>query len=481
MYLNCLPFHSLDNNEFNNLFNNYHNINLNDSSLYFDPRCLSDSYNRDIDPDLGNSFGIFDKNSSSKYYDYIDLPQVFQHPKSSGPSLKVISQNIRSLDKNFEEFYLDIAEQNFDVIALCETWMSNDLSPLYADFQSYNGIFQNRSGIGGGVAFYVSKSISYDVIESFCFTESFIESIFVNFCVNGEFFIIGNIYRPPKGNLQEFTDKIVTLLESCKLNYSKYRLYIMGDLNINILKYPACSYVQNFVHAMLSYELCPMIRRPTRVSGSSATILDHIWTSDPLVECSGIIKNHITDHYSVFITSKIVNLAQKKTIDLITYRNYSETNKQKFRMKLNAISWIPLLSEENVDAVYSGFYSVLNDLFNECFPIEKRRSKPIDVQKPYIDDYIKGLIKEKRRIMKLYNKHPITYGDMYRDIRNKVNNVVQSSKRNYYRSHLAENERHPRTMWKTINEILGNNGKKNCVIQELKSSNGQITDNLGIS
>ena len=89
---------------------------------------------------------------------------------------------------------------------------------------------------------------------------------------------------------------------------------------------------------------------------------------------------------------------------------------------------------------------MLSDLFNRYFPIEKRRSKPIDIQKPYIDYYVKRLIKEKRRIMKLYNKHPITYGDMYRDIRNKVNNVVQSSKRNYYRSHLAENERHPRIM-----------------------------------
>ena len=34
--------------------------------------------------------------------------------------------------------------------------------------------------------------------------------------------------------------------------------------------------------------------------------------------------------------------------------------------------------------MYSGFYSVLSDLFNECFPIKKRRSKPIDVRKPYI-------------------------------------------------------------------------------------------------
>ena len=87
-----------------------------------------------------------------------------------------------------------------------------------------------------------------------------------------------------------------------------------------------------------------------------------------------------------------------------------------------------LLADENVDIVYSGFNSVISDLFNECFPVKNRHSKPIYVQKLCIDDYVKGLITLKCKILKLYKKPSI----MYRDIRNTVNSVAQSSLINYY-------------------------------------------------
>ena len=224
-----------------------------------------------------------------------------------------------------------------------------------------------------------------------------------------------------------------------------------------------------------------MIRRPTRVFGISATILDHIWTTDLNVKCSGIIRSCITDHYSVFVATNILSNNHPNDNNLVTYRNFSQRNKQKFGEKLNALSWEPLLSETNVNILYSSFYDIMCQIFDECFPICQRKVRPIDNQKPYVDDYIKGLIKEKHRILKLYNRNPITYGDEYRYIRNKVNNAIQSAKRNYYKTNLAQNDRNPQKMWKTINEILGNIGNRNCKIPFLKTSNGAVTDGLSIA
>ena len=45
------------------------------------------------------------------------------------------------------------------------------------------------------------------------------------------------------------------------------------------------------------------------------------------------------------------------------HRNYSVTNEQKFRTRLNVFTWILLLAEKK--KVYSGFNSVISDLFNE--------------------------------------------------------------------------------------------------------------------
>ena len=97
-------------------------------------------------------------------------------------------------------------------------------------------------------------------------------------------------------------------------------------------------------------------------------------------------------------------------------------------------------------------------------------------------NYIGGFIREKHRILKLYNKYPITYGHVHWNIRNEVNNAIQSAKRNYYKSNLVQNDRNPQKMWKVINEIIGkNNGKNMCNIPYLTTSDGKITDSLAIA
>ena len=52
---------------------------------------------------------------------------MLQNPNSSNVLLKIISRNIRGMHKNFEELYHDIAERNFDIIALNESWLTDDV------------------------------------------------------------------------------------------------------------------------------------------------------------------------------------------------------------------------------------------------------------------------------------------------------------------------------------------------------------------
>ena len=71
---------------------------------------------------------------------------------------------------------------------------------------------------------------------------------------------------------------------------------------------------------------------------------------------------------------------------------------------------------------------------------------------------------------------------MYRNIRNKVNNAIQSAKRNNYKSNLVQNDRNPQKRWKVINEIISkNNGKNICNVPYLTTSDGKITDRLVIT
>ena len=198
-----------------------------------------------------------------------------------------------------------------------------------------------------------------------------------------------------------------------------------------------------------------MIRKPTRVSSSSATLIDHIWTNDLTVSQSGIIRYYTSDHFPVFISTKlndsVLNLGAYETV---VYRKFSVSNKCVFSDCLRSVDWSDVLQSPEVNVAYNAFHIKLYNLFNSCFPLCTRRKKKLDIFKPYINDEIKVLIKEKRRLMKLFSKWPITYAEQYKRSRNKVSNAVRAARRNYYRNSLNVNDCNPHRMWKTLNELM---------------------------
>ena len=64
--------------------------------------------------------------------------------------------------------------------------------------------------------------------------------------------------------------------------------------------------VRDFFNLIFQNGIFPLINRPTRVTKSSATIIDHVLTNtiiDSEVQ-SGIIKADISDHFAVFSLMK---------------------------------------------------------------------------------------------------------------------------------------------------------------------------------
>ena len=89
--------------------------------------------------------------------------------------------------------------------------------------------------------------------------------------------------------------KIKTLI--CK-NQGK-PLFSVGDLNINSLDHSIGTNVRDFFKLIFENGIFPLINRPTRVTKSSARIIDHVLTNT-IIE-SGIIKTDISDHFAVFV------------------------------------------------------------------------------------------------------------------------------------------------------------------------------------
>ena len=186
--------------------------------------------------------------------------------------------------------------------------------------------------------------------------------------------IIGVVYRPPNSNLENFYDVLRTMLVSiCR---EKKLCYILGDYNLDLLKSESHSLTKDFVNLMFEHSFVPLINRPTRVTRSSASLIDNIFTNDLSFSnssSSGILLNDTSDHYPVFHLSTTNELIEKEIV--ITKRRITNETRLKFIDMVTNVDWSFVSSIENTQLAYSAFSEKYIDLYNRAFPkVNKKKS-----------------------------------------------------------------------------------------------------------
>ena len=73
----------------------------------------------------------------------------------------------------------------------------------------------------------------------------------------------------------------------------------MGDFNLHLLD-SSDNNTQLLTDAMFNSNFYPLINKPTRITGSSASTINHIWTNVTNTRInSGIITHCVADHLPV--------------------------------------------------------------------------------------------------------------------------------------------------------------------------------------
>jgi hypothetical protein len=220
--INILPFNHLsENDEFmNTLTKNDSKPYLNCQNLLFNPFELLPDNDKaypcssyDADQHYFNQSHEINNLCNSNYYNIDE----FNNANSSQHKEKQCSMyhcNIRSVTKNGNNLscHLNAIEQEFDVIALSETWL-NDNNHQIIGFPNYNHVYKYRpTKIGGGVSILLKSGIHYHELTEFTFSNDVIECLFIEIEMSGKNLIIGCIYRPPNSNLPMFSKEIYNIL-----------------------------------------------------------------------------------------------------------------------------------------------------------------------------------------------------------------------------------------------------------------------------
>lgn len=117
-------------------------------------------------------------------------------------------------------------------------------------------------------------------------------------CTKPRVFII--VYRPPQGRIDECIESFRNILSHLNSNAE---IFLIGDLNINYLEKNLKS-VKELKALEREFNLKQQISRPTRVTATTETLLDHIYMKSMNVMIKGIIENHLSDHYPIYLVTK---------------------------------------------------------------------------------------------------------------------------------------------------------------------------------
>ena len=106
-------------------------------------------------------------------------------------------------------------------------------------------------------------------------------------------------YRHPSSNINAFIDHIQEALTYIT-NENKAAV-IIGDFNVNLLNFENHTLTSDFIDTILFNHFQPLIFQPTRVTESTAMLIDNIFSND--FSCnvtSGSVLIQISDHFLQF-------------------------------------------------------------------------------------------------------------------------------------------------------------------------------------
>ena len=194
---------------------------------------------------------------------------------------------------------------SFDVVGMSEVYRC-ERDPRLALPGYDNLITRCRDDDGrGGVGLFIKISINCIVRHdlSVCIPHVF-ESLFVEINMNSNMkSIVGIIYRPntqPRADVDIFSSTLFDLMEI--INLEKKKCVMIEDFDIGLIKFKLHDKTNKYIAIYFTHGYMPMIHRPTRLTHSSATLIDHIYTNDfSHPTSSGIIITDVADHFGVFI------------------------------------------------------------------------------------------------------------------------------------------------------------------------------------
>lgn len=447
--LSELPFHDLDSNEFLKATGSWV---YDCSSRLLDAKDLFRDVIESPERDIDSHENAHDTFIESKYCT-IKQTGVFFEKVNKQNGFSILHCNMRSLSKNVSllQDILLTTKETPDIIAISETKL-NENSRHNITLPGYVFLHTNSQTSAGGVGLYISNELQFIRRRDLELSTDGIESCWVELIRKRQKnILIGCVYRHPSNDRDTFFENLKNKLEN--LNDKGHEVIVVGDMNINFLKYNDDNKTSEYLDMLLNLGFMPLITKATRITDHTSTLIDHIYTNTPQkILKAGICLADVSDHLPVFCT-----VANKLPVtnEIKYFRDYSTFDNELFIKEISETDFTSFITDD-INESMSAIVKTFQHISDKHAPMRKTtQQKRRQLKKPWITNAILTSIKRRQRLFKTHilNKDPAKTKE-YKTYNNKLNKIKEAAKKNYYRAQFDFHKDNLKTTWKLIGTII---------------------------
>ena len=199
----------------------------------------------------------------------------------------------------------------------------------------------------------------------------------------------------------------------------------------------------------------PLITRPTRITANKASLIDNIFTNDPLrPSISDLFLNDISDHLPIFSLILYDNITSEK-VKYVFFREKNAHNLSAFKDELGKINGAEMPGLNDPSCAYEIFVGKYTTICDKCFQLRKMKAKRFNLRKPWFTKGLAKSISRKNMLYQSFLNNPNSCNEnAFKSYKNKLTHSLRVAKRLYYEKQLEKLGSNVKATWKVPNEIL---------------------------
>lgn len=303
--------------------------------------------------------------------------------------ITVYYQNAVGMRTKTKEFFLALASCDYDIIALSETWLQDDI--VDAELSSNYKLFrQNRNALtsdrrrGGGVLIAVRKSVELECTRVLSNGYEHLEQVAVRVQVQKQSVYVCCIYIRPNSDPDIYASHGTAVQELLDLSTNDDSVIVTGDYNLPHLSWFFDADVDGFIPLNASSEqelaltenlISTGLQQICSLTNVNGRILDLAFVNDAysveLIEPPSSILR--TDrHHKPFVLRVDLRHVFGESISLNEYEpDFNRCDYDQISEALNGIDWENLLQNQNTNASTTIFYDILYGIIEQSLPLRR--------------------------------------------------------------------------------------------------------------